>query len=135
MANLGRIRLGEIINKTDHILRFHNPWKNQSGEIGAGLSNSTSCNGYIPSRQDAVSRRYEITYYDEKLGQNKTMIIEEADDWILSIQETGNCTDGCQIIPPSDSTRSQFQIVINQFGYEIYSNFCLKGRRISPIWL
>ncbi|KMT07671.1 hypothetical protein BVRB_6g147950 [Beta vulgaris subsp. vulgaris] len=129
MANFGRIRLGKIINRTNHKLRFHNPWKNESGEIDAGLSESNNCNGYLPSWDDGVSRRYEISYYSDVLKQTKTMIIEERDDWLLSIQETGSFRDGCEVNPPYDSTESEFQIVISSSGYEIYCNYCLIGRR------
>ena len=45
-------------------------------------------------------------HFKEKLRQNKTVIIEEADDWIFSIQETGSFTDGCHIIPPWNATDS-----------------------------
>ncbi|KAJ7943702.1 hypothetical protein O6P43_033217 [Quillaja saponaria] len=101
-----------------------------------GKSDASDCTGNLPPW--SCDKRYEITYYNEALRQEKKIKIKDLDgNWLVSFWQEGIDEDVRALRPRTLDYDSKIQLTLQVAGYEIYSMDygCTQGRMAwQPIY-
>ncbi|KAJ7964899.1 hypothetical protein O6P43_014633 [Quillaja saponaria] len=114
----GYIYLAKIINNSDKVVHFQNPYLDRSGDIQPGETEDAYSKGYLPYW--SYIHRYEITYYNKVLKKEKKILIKDLEEGLLSFFQEGNGEDIRDFSPYPPYSDSQIQITIQNDGYQIY---------------